>query len=61
MFFYLLLPVIIFAGAYNLKKKKFLHNFKYIVLFGFISTLLNYLITVSLTIGLNATGSIIII
>ena len=55
-FFFILLPVIIFAGAYNLKKKKFLHNFKYIILFGFISTLLNYIITVTLTIGLNATG-----
>jgi sodium/hydrogen exchanger-like protein 6/7/sodium/hydrogen exchanger 8 len=40
-----------------LKKKKFLHNFKYIVLFGFVSTLINYIITVSLTIGLNETGT----
>ncbi|CAD8056382.1 unnamed protein product [Paramecium primaurelia] len=54
IFFYLLLPLIIFSGGYNLKKKQFLKNFKYIVSFGFLSTLLNFIITLTLTIGFNS-------
>jgi sodium/hydrogen exchanger-like protein 6/7/sodium/hydrogen exchanger 8 len=56
MFFNLLLPVIIFSGGYNLKKKRFLQNFKYIVMFGFMSTLLNFLLTFSMTIAVNECG-----
>lgn len=48
--------MIIFSGGYNLKKKKFLKNFKYIVSFGFISTLLNFLITLTLTLLINQAG-----
>ncbi|CAD8164329.1 unnamed protein product [Paramecium octaurelia] len=54
IFFYLLLPLIIFSGGYNLKKKQFLKNFKYIVSFGFLSTLINFIITLTLTIAFNS-------
>lgn len=56
MFFDLLLPIIIFAGGYNLKKKRFLQNFKYILCFGFASTILNFLIIFSFTLLTNEIG-----
>lgn len=44
MFFNLLLPPIIFAAGYNLKKKYFFENFGHISFFGIIGTLLQFLI-----------------
>ena len=44
IFFYLILPIIIFSGGYNLKKKRFFKNFSYIFLFGFFGTLINFIV-----------------
>lgn len=50
-FFIYILPPIIFAGGYNLKKDKFFKNIFYIVLYAVIGTIVNFLITL-LIIGL---------
>ena len=42
IFFYGLLPPMIFAGGYNLKKEDFEKNFKYIFLFGFLGTIVSF-------------------
>lgn len=39
-FFYFVLPPIIFAAGYNMKRKEFFKNFKNIVLFGVCGTIL---------------------
>lgn len=39
-FFYFVLPPIIFAAGYNMKRKMFFKNFKNILIFGLFSTLL---------------------
>lgn len=42
IFFYLILPPIIFAAGYTLKKKKFFRYLKEICLYGIIGTLINF-------------------
>lgn len=42
LFFQYILPPIIFAGGYNLKKKKFFENFHFISLFGILGTIVNF-------------------
>jgi NhaP-type Na+/H+ or K+/H+ antiporter len=41
-FFYFVLPPIIFAAGYNMKRKEFFKNFKNIVILGVGSTLLQF-------------------
>ncbi|CAD8043929.1 unnamed protein product [Paramecium primaurelia] len=41
-FFYILLPIIIFCGGYNLNKRRFAQNFFYIILFGLAGTILTF-------------------
>ena len=43
-FFYFILPPIIFAAGYNMKRKEFFKNFKNILLFGLFSTLLQFIV-----------------
>ena len=45
-FLYVLLPPIIFAGGFTLKKRRFFKNFPYIILFGIFGTICNFLILV---------------
>jgi NhaP-type Na+/H+ or K+/H+ antiporter len=52
------LPPIIFSGGYNLQKRRFFKNFTYIVIYGLCSTLLNFGITVGLTVAINEGGLI---
>ena len=46
----------IFAGGYNLKKKKFFDNFTYISLYGALGTLLTFGIIFGLTYLINKLG-----
>jgi NhaP-type Na+/H+ or K+/H+ antiporter len=41
-FFVFILPPIIFAAGYNLKKTNFVKNFGYITLFGVLGTLISF-------------------
>jgi NhaP-type Na+/H+ or K+/H+ antiporter len=43
-FFYFVLPPIIFAAGYNMKRKEFFKNFKNILLFGLFGTLFQFII-----------------
>lgn len=43
-FFVFILPPIIFAAGYNLKKTNFVKNFGYITLFGVIGTIISFTI-----------------
>ncbi|KAL4484481.1 hypothetical protein ABPG74_019658 [Tetrahymena malaccensis] len=58
-FFEIILPPIIFAAGYNLKKKKFFENFFYISLFAVIGTLINFFITLFITKGFEEAGLIV--
>jgi sodium/hydrogen exchanger-like protein 6/7 len=39
-FFYFILPPIVFASGYNMKRKKFFENIKNILIFGLLSTII---------------------
>ena len=48
-FFYFLLPPIIFAAGYNLKRRNFFKNFPYIFIFGILGTIVTFLVILGLT------------
>lgn len=48
----------IFAGGYNLKKRKFFENFSYITIFGAIGTLVTFLIIYGLTYLINSLSNL---
>jgi NhaP-type Na+/H+ or K+/H+ antiporter len=50
VFFQVLLPLIIFASGYNMKRKKFFENIKNITKFGLVATILTFIIYSSLTV-----------
>lgn len=49
IFFYIILPPILFASGYNMYRKKFFTFIVYITLFGVVGTLITYAIFSSLT------------
>lgn len=53
IFFYGLLPPMIFAGGYNLKKKDFGKNFKFILIYGLAGTITSFGIVFGLTALIN--------
>lgn len=53
LFFYALLPPMIFAGGYNLKKKDFGKNFKYILIYGLVGTIVSFGVIFGLTFAIN--------
>ena len=46
LFFYFVLPPIIFAGGYNMKRRRFFKNFSYIMLFGVLGTIVQFVVSV---------------
>lgn len=52
-FFVFILPPIIFAAGYNLKKSNFVKNFGYITLYGVIGTLISFVVLSTLIIFWN--------
>lgn len=58
-FFSIILPPIIFAAGYNMKKKKFFSNFFYIALYAVAGTLINFFITLFITEGFENGGLIV--
>jgi NhaP-type Na+/H+ or K+/H+ antiporter len=56
LFFYGILPLIIFAGGFNLKKRKFFKNFFYITLYGIAGTIIAFLVISGLTFLVSEQG-----
>ncbi|CAD8127068.1 unnamed protein product [Paramecium sonneborni] len=52
-FFYILLPIIIFCGGYNLNKRRFAQNFFYIMLFGLFGTIFTFIFILLFTYIVN--------
>ena len=57
IFFYGLLPPMIFSGGYNLKKSTFFKNFSYISLYGALGTVMTFGIIFGLTYLINRLGT----
>jgi sodium/hydrogen exchanger-like protein 6/7 len=53
MFFTFILPPIIFAAGYNLRRRSFFKYFLYIFLFGVLGTIITFLVIAPLTLVLN--------
>ena len=53
VFFSLILPPIIFSAGYNLRKKLFLKNISYILIFGVLGTIVTFIFYASITIMLS--------
>jgi NhaP-type Na+/H+ or K+/H+ antiporter len=51
--FLVLLPIILFAQGYTLKKGAFIKNARFIVLFGILGTFISYFITTLMIYGAN--------
>lgn len=51
IFFFVLLPLIIFATGYNMRREKFFENISNIVKFGVVGTIITFIIYFSLTYG----------
>ena len=47
--FFVLLPPMLFADGYNLKKRRFFQNLYYINIYGTLGTIFNFLVVASLT------------
>ena len=54
VFFVLILPPIIFAAGYNLRKKFFFKYIFYILLFGVIGTVVNFILVAPFTLIVNS-------
>lgn len=56
LFFDLILPLIIFPSGYNMRRKKFFRNIKTIMKFGFIGTIICFVIYTAMTYGVLQAG-----
>ena len=54
MLFSFVLPPIIFAAGYNIRKEFFFKNVVYIGVFGFLATLLNFILLTAMLYGVNS-------
>lgn len=57
IFFYGLLPPMIFEGGYNLRKTLVFKNFSYIALFGVLGTIISFFVILGLTFAINSMGN----
>jgi NhaP-type Na+/H+ or K+/H+ antiporter len=55
--FYGLLPPMLFADGYNLKKRRFFQNLYYINIYGLVGTVLHFLVFVGLLYAVSALGT----
>ena len=53
IFFYVLLPPIIFASGFNMRRKKFFQNLGYVLLYGVVGTTISFFIFSFLTYGFS--------
>ena len=60
IFFYFVLPPIIFAQGYTLKRRAFFRYFHYIALYGVLGTLLQFMLLALSAWGLSAAGAIVV-
>ena len=56
--FYILLPPMLFADGYNLKKRRFFQNIYYINIYGMLGTILNFGVFAGLVYGVSEIGLI---
>jgi NhaP-type Na+/H+ or K+/H+ antiporter len=56
LFFYIILPPIIFASGFNMRRKRFFENIGYIMLFGVLGTLFTFVMFSALTFGFFNSG-----
>ncbi|CAD8051472.1 unnamed protein product [Paramecium sonneborni] len=56
IFFFVLLPIIVFKEGYNLNKQHFMKNFFYVILYGIFGTIFNFVILASLNYSLTNTN-----
>ena len=60
LFFLALLPAMIFSGGYNLKKREFFKNIKYILIYGLAGTLVSFFVIFGFTYLVNSSNLITI-
>ena len=53
IFFEIILPIIIFAAGFNLRREKFFANFGYISLYAVLGTVVNFIVTLVMMLALN--------
>lgn len=56
--FFVLLPPMLFADGYNLKKRRFFQNIYYINIYGMLGTVLNFMVIAGLTYAVSEMGLI---
>jgi NhaP-type Na+/H+ or K+/H+ antiporter len=56
IFFYFFLPPIIFAAGFNMRRKKFFSHIGYILLFGVLGTIINFIVFAVITSLVAKTG-----
>lgn len=59
IFFYYVLPPIIFGAGYNMKRRRFINNMGYILLYGVLGTVISFLIIGMLTLWFSDQGWIV--
>lgn len=53
IFFFVLLPIIVFKEGYGLNKQHFMKNFFYVILYGIFATIFNFMILAALNYSIS--------
>ncbi|CAD8045777.1 unnamed protein product [Paramecium primaurelia] len=56
IFFFILLPIIVFKEGYNLNKQHFMKNFFYVVMYGIFGTIFNFIVLAALNYSITNTN-----